>query len=157
MRFGGKYKGLANLPEAHQVDVRQQVANMAGVCPRNVENVETILKLAHPTLIKALGNDVLKIYRAMQFCKLPWAEQLEQFIRYSEERATSKAIRRCLAPQRKDDVSLDPGTVIEALRRYEEPRAGSVLVRIVRHKRTVILIGQDLLAEINFQKELQLK
>ena len=36
MRFGGKYKGLANLPEAHHIDVRQQVADKAGVCPRNV-------------------------------------------------------------------------------------------------------------------------
>ncbi len=145
---------LANLPEAHHVDVRQQVADLAGACPRNVGNVETILKLAHPTLIKALGNDTLRIYRAMQFCKLPRGEQLEQFIRYSEDRATRKAIRHCLAPPRKGDLSLDPGAVIEALRRHEAPRAGSVLVRIVRHKRTVILVGQDLLSEINSQKEL---
>jgi hypothetical protein len=32
-----------------------------------------------------------------------------------------------------------------------------VAVRIVRQKRTVILVGQDLLAEINSQKELPLK
>jgi hypothetical protein len=157
MRSGGKYKGLANLPEAQHANVRQQVADMAGVCPRNVGNVETILKLAHPVLIKALGNDTLKIYRAMQLCKLPRVEQLEQFIRYSEDRATSKAIRHCLATPRKDELSLDPGTVIEALRRHEGPRAGSVLVRIVRHKRTVILVGQDLLSEINSPRELPLK
>jgi hypothetical protein len=157
MRSGGRYKGLANLPEAHHVDVRQQVADLAGACPRNVGNVETILKLAHPTLIKALENDTLRIYRAMQFCKLPRGEQLEQFIRYSEDRATRKAIRHCLAAPRKDDLSLDPGAVIEALRRQEGPNAGSVLVRIVRHKRTVILVGQDLLPEINSQKELPLK
>ena len=54
MRAGGKYKGLANLPEAHRVDVRQQVADMAGVCPRNVGNVEAILKIAHPTLIETV-------------------------------------------------------------------------------------------------------
>ena len=44
--------------------------------------------------------------------------------------------------------------------KYHHPRAESielVLVRIVRHKRTVILVGQDLLAEINSQKEMQLK
>jgi hypothetical protein len=65
MRSGGKYKGLANLPEAHHVDVRQQIADMAGVCPRNVGNVETILKIAHPTMIEALVNGGLKINRAM--------------------------------------------------------------------------------------------
>jgi hypothetical protein len=157
MRSGGKYKGLANLPEARHVDVRQQVADLAGVCPRNVGNVESILELAHPVLIRALRDDTLKIYRAMQFCKLPHAEQLVGFIRHSEDRATSKAIRRCLVPPRKGDISLDPSKVIETLHRHEERRAEPVLVRIVRHKRTVILVGQDLLAEINSPKELPLK
>jgi hypothetical protein len=157
MRFGGKYKGLAHLPEAQHVDVRQQVADMAGVCPRNVANVETILEIAHPTLIGALGNGMLKINRAMQLCKLPRPEQLVEFIRYSEERATSKVIRRCLAQLRKDEIGLDAGRVLEALHSLEKLRSGSVLVRIVRQERTVILLGQDLLAEINSQKELPLK
>jgi hypothetical protein len=157
MRAGGKYKGLANLPDAHHVDVRQELADMAGVCPRNVGNVETLLKIAHPTLIEALGNGTLKINRAMELCKLPQSAQLEEFIRYSEERATSKIIRRCLGKPRKSEISLDSGTVLEALHNREELRSGSVLVRIVRHKRTVILVGQDLLAAINSQKELPLK
>src|SRR5450432_1647733 len=133
MRFGGKYKGLANLPEAQHVDVRQRVADMAGVCPRNVGNVEAILELAHSTLIEALGNGTLKINRAIQFCKLPLAEQLEQFICYSEERATNKVIRRCLMEPRKHEISLDPGTVLEALHSREKLRSGSVVLRIVRH------------------------
>jgi hypothetical protein len=157
MRSGGKHKGLANLPEAHHVDVRQQVADMAGACPRNVGNVETILENGHPRLIDALVSGTLKINRAIQFCKLPRTEQLEEFIRYSEERATSKVIRRCLVPTRKDDIRLDVETVLEALCRRKEIHRGSVLIRIVRQKRTVILIGQDLLAEIKSQKELQLK
>ena len=157
MRFGGKYKGLANLPEANHIDVRQQVADKAGVCPRNVANVETILEIAHPTLIEALGSGTLRINGAMQFCKLPHAEQLVEFIRYSEERAISKVIRRSLVQPQEGDISIDPGTVLKVLHSREKLRSGSVLVRIVRHKRTVILVGQDLLAEINSQKEMQLK
>ncbi len=157
MRFGGKYKGLANLPEANHIDVRQQVADKAGVCPRNVANVETILEIAHPTLIEALGSGTLRINGAMQFCKAPHAEQLMEFIRYSEERAISKVIRRSLVQPQEGDISIDPGTVLKVLHSREKLRSGSVLVRIVRHKRTVILVGQDLLAEINSQKEMQLK
>jgi hypothetical protein len=41
MRVGGKYKGLANLPEAQQIDVRQEIALAAGVGARNVSNVRT--------------------------------------------------------------------------------------------------------------------
>lgn len=157
MRFGGKYKGLANLPEAHHVDVRQQVADLAGVCSRNVGNVETILEIAHPTLIEALGNGTLKINRAMQFCTLPHAEQLDEFVRYTEERATNEVIRHCLVQRRKGEIGLDAATVLEALHRREELRSGSVLIRSVRQERTVILLGQDLLAEINSQKELPRK
>ena len=130
---------------------------MAGVCPRNVGNVETILETAHPSLIEALGNGMLKINRAMELCKSPRSDQLEEFIRYSEERATSKVIRRSLAQPRKGEISLDTGTVLDALHNREELCSGSVVLRIVRRKSTVILVGQDLLAEINSQKELPLK
>ena len=65
--------------------------------------------------------------------------------------------RRCLAEPRKAEISLETGTLLDALRSHEELRSGSVVVRIVRQKRTVILVGQDLLAEINSQKELPLK
>ncbi len=157
MRSGGKYKGLANLPEVQRIDVRQEIAETAAVCPRNVGNVETILETAHPRLIEALQNGALRINRAMQLCKLPQAEQLEQFIRYSEERATNTVIRRCLAKPEKDEIGLDPNTILEALHSREKLRSGSVVLRIVRHKRTVILVGQDLLAEVDSQKELPLK
>jgi hypothetical protein len=153
MRFGGKYKGLANLPEAHHIDVREQVADKAGACSRNVANVETILEIAHPALIDALGSGRLKINGAMQFCKLPRAKQLAEFMRVSEERAIRKVIRRSLMQPQKEDISIDPGTVLKVLHSREELHSGSFVVRIGRHKRTVILVGQDLLAEINSQKE----
>jgi hypothetical protein len=97
MRAGGKYKGLANLPEAQHIDVRQEIASAAGVGARNVSNVKTILKNAHPRLKAALRNGTLTINGAMQFCKLPKAEQLEQFIRHSEEREINKVIRQSIA------------------------------------------------------------
>jgi hypothetical protein len=157
MRAGGKLKGLANLPDVHRIDVRQEIADIASVCPRNVGNVETILQIAYPSLIDALGSGTLKINRAMELCKLPNSEQLNEFTRYSEERATGKVIRRCLLQPRKGEISLDSVSVLEALHNHQERRAGSVLVRIVRNKRTVILVGQDLLDEINAQKELAVK
>ena len=157
MRSGGKYKGLANLPEAQHVNVREQIADIAGVCPRNVGNVEAILETAHPSLIDALGRGSLKINRAMQLCILSHSEQLAEFIRYSEERAISKVIRHCLPELRKGDTNLTLGTVLGALHSREELPSGSVALRIVRNRRTVILVGQDLLAEINSHKELSLK
>jgi hypothetical protein len=155
-RAGGKYKGLANLPEAQSIDVRQEIARVAGVCPRNVSNVKTLLQVAHPRLIEALRDGTLKINRAIQFCKLPRAEQLEQFIRYSEERATNRVIRRCVPRPREERIRPDVFAVLDALQQQEARQPGSVAVRVGRHKRTVILIGQDLFTEPHSQKVLKL-
>jgi hypothetical protein len=136
MRAGGKHNGSAKLPEAQHVDVRQEIADVAGACARNVSNVKTILKIAHPRLIEALRSGELKINRAIQFCKLPRAEQFEQFIRYSEERATNKVIRRSIPRPKEQKTTLDVVAVLDALKQREERQPGSVAVRVGRHRRT---------------------
>ena len=101
-------------------------------------------------------NGTLTINRAMQFCKLPRAEQLEQFIRYSEERATNKVIRRSIARPKEEKTSPDVVAVLDALQQQEARQPGSVVVQVGRLQRTVILIGQDLLTGPHSQKELKL-
>jgi hypothetical protein len=156
MRAGGRYKGSANLPEVQHIDVRQEIALVAGVCARNVANVKTILEIAHPRVIEALRNSTLKINRAIQFCKLPRTEQLEQFIRYNEERTTNKVIRQSIVRPKEEKISPDVVTVLDALQHQEARQPGSVAVRVGRHKRTVVLIGQDLFAGPHSEKELKL-
>ena len=156
MRAGGKYKGSANLPEAQYIDVRQEIASAAGVGARNVSNVKTILKNAHPRLIIALLNGTLTINGAMPFCKLPKAEQLEHFIRHSEDREINKVIRRSVARAKQEKTTADVATVLDALQQQEARQPGSVLLQVGRFQRTVILIGQDLLAGKYSQKELEL-
>jgi hypothetical protein len=144
MRDGGRYKGLANLPEAQHIDVRQEIARDLGVGARNVSNVERILEVAHERIIEALGDGTLRINRAIQLCKCPRAEQLEQFIRYSEERAINKVIRQSIARLNKNKPSPDAASVLETLQQREAQQSGSVAVRIGRQQRTVVVIGQDL-------------
>jgi len=156
MRAGGKYKGLANLPEAQHINVCQEIARVAGVGARSVSNIKTIRETAHPRLEEALRDGTLTINRAIQFCKLPRAEQLEQFIRYSEERATNKVIRRTIARPKEERASLDVVAVLDALQCREVREPGSVVVRVDRHNRTIVLISQDLLAGLHSQKALPL-
>ena len=146
LRAGGKYKGLADLPRAQSIDVREEIARVAGVGARNVTNVKTILQTAHGRMKEALRNGTLTINRAMQFCKLPRDEQLEEFVRYEEERATNKVIRQTIPRPKTEAISPAVRTVLDALQQQEERQPGSVAVRVGRHKRTVVLVGQDLLA-----------
>jgi len=155
MRTGGKLKGLANLPEAHRIDVRKEIARAAGVGDRNVSNVRTILQRAHPILEGALKEGALSINRALQLCNLSKAEQLEQFIRYSEERAINRVIRRSIPQPKEKRTSVDVVAVLDALRHQEAQLPGSVPVRVGRHRRTVVLIGEDLFARLPAQPELR--
>jgi hypothetical protein len=157
MRAGGKYKGSANLPEAQHIDVRQKIANSAGpgACPRNVTNVETILEVAHHRLMEASQEGTLTIHRAMQLCKLPRAEQLEEFVRYSEERATNKVIRQAIAQPKKQLTTPDALTVLAALQQQEGQHPGSVDLKVGQRQRTVILLGHDILASPYPQTELK--
>lgn len=156
MRAGGKLKGWTSLPVAQHFEVRERIASAAGVCARNVSEVKTILEIAHPRLIAALRDGALTINGAMQFCKFPKAEQLEQFIRHSQDRETDKVIRRSITRPKEQQTSLDVATVLDALHQQEARQPGLVVVRVGRLQRTVILIGQDLLTRPHSQKELEL-
>jgi hypothetical protein len=156
MRTGGKYKGLANLPDVLHMDVRRQIASVAGVGTRNVSNVKTILKIAHPGVKAALQGGTLTINRAMQFCKLPQGEQLQEFIRYSEDRETNKVIRRSITRSKKQRISSDVAAVLDALQQQEVRQPGSVVVQVGRFQRMVILVGQDLLTTPYPKKEMEL-
>ena len=159
MRAGGKCKGLANLPEAQHIDVRQEIANFAGpgACGRNVSKVKTILQAAHSRLIEALIDGRLSINRAVSWCTLPKAQQVEQFTKYLWERATHKIIRQSIGRPKKDESNLGLRSVLNALQQQEVRQPGSVIVRVGgRLQHTVILIGQDLLAGPHAQMGLKL-
>jgi hypothetical protein len=157
MRAGGKYKGSANLPEARLIDVRQEIARVAGVGARNVSNVRTILRTAHPRLIDALQDGTLTIYRVSQWCTRSKAQQMEQFTKYTLECATSKVIRESITRLKKATMDPDVIAVLDAVQRHEARQPGSVGVRVSRLQRTVVLVGQDLSTCLHSQGVLLLK
>jgi hypothetical protein len=146
MSAGGKYKGWANLPEAQHIEVRQPIARAAGVGARNVSKVKTILRSAHLRLIEALTDGRLSINCALPWCKLPKAQQVEQFTNYLWERTTHKIVSQSIGRPKKNESNVDFRALIDMLQRQEAQQPGSVMVRAGRLQRTVILIGQDLLA-----------
>jgi hypothetical protein len=155
MRAGGKFKGSAKLPDFRQIDVRREIANAAGVGVRNVSNVKTILQRAHPHVIQALTEGSLTINGAMRFIQLPLPDQLEQLIRYKEDRAVDSVIRQAILRPAAMQTGLDVGTILLALHQKETQQPGSVGVRVSRLQQTVILVGRDLLPGAPPQRELK--
>lgn len=145
MRMGGKSKGSASLPTLDRIDVRQQIAISAAVGARNVSNVKTVLRTAHPNLIAALREGSLSINRAVQLCQLSRAEQCRQLVAHAEEAAIKTVIRRSIAKRASKVVTPDAAAVLETLQQQNASLPGSVAVRVSRLKQTVIFLGRDFL------------
>ena len=94
---GGKDKGLANLPEAKQIDVRREIADLTGACARNVSKVKAILLKAHPRLIEACQTGVVTIHCASKLCRRPKDEQVEELTRYLNKRSNGKMTHQAIA------------------------------------------------------------
>jgi hypothetical protein len=155
MRNGGKYKGSANLPNPQHIDVRRQIAGIAGVGARNVSNVKIILAAAHTRLLTALANGTLTINKALALCKLPRADQLEAFTQLIEERAIDKVIRHSLTRGRQEPC-LESTSMLTAFQLCESRHPGSVVVRRWPSGRTTVSVSNELLDKIDLQRELQL-
>lgn len=152
---GGKYKGLANLPEAKHIDVREEIASLAGVCARNVGKVKTILLKAHLRLIEACQNGAMSINRAVALCRLPKNEQVEQISHYLMERSSSKATRQSIAALRLERFGPQVDVLLRRLQQCEAQEPGSVVMRPGTRKQTVILVGRDSWGDLGVPIEME--
>jgi hypothetical protein len=139
---GGKYKALANLPEAEHVVVREKIADLAGVSPRTVSNVKIILKKAHPSLVAALHNGVITINRALELCHAEKCKHIEQLANFITEASNSKTNRAYIEKLLADQLSADLSVFFAKLKELETTNPGSVEVRPGTGKKTVIVVGK---------------
>jgi hypothetical protein len=156
MQMGGKHKGSATLPKAAQIDVREQIATMAGVGGRNVSKVKEILEKAHPRIKDELLNESISINRAHLLCRIPLRRQLEALTQEYCDRAVSEVEGELLFRQGKNIPMLEATAVLNTLLELEVVQPGSVSVQLSRRRRSVILVGEDLQARIRQSTSLTL-
>jgi hypothetical protein len=139
---GGKYKGLANLPKAQQIDVREKIAGLAEVSPRTVGNAKIILKKAHPSLVEALHNGTITINGALEVCKFERTQQVEELARFLANKSNSKTNRVYIDKLHVEQLSADLNLFFAKLQHFEAANPGSVEVRSGTGKKTVIIVGK---------------
>jgi len=64
LRAGGRSKGSSNLTESNRIDVRSEVAAIAGVSTGNVTKVKQLRKTAEAALEQAVRDGEISIHRA---------------------------------------------------------------------------------------------
>ena len=151
MQAGGKLKGSAILPKAERIDVRAQIANLAGVGARYVSDVKAILPAAHPRIIEALRSGALSIPQGKDLIKIPKQKQWERFKQQIEDGGIDKVIRTCL---RTDDADARPdvGGLLKSLLEQETQDPGSIVLRALRVKGAVVLVLQDVSQRLVLQR-----
>jgi hypothetical protein len=140
---GGKHKGLADLPKAQHVDVREKIAELAGVSSRTVGNVKLILKKAHPSVVEALHNGTITINAALEVCKFDRTRQVEELARLLMKRSNNKTYREYVDKLQVEQLGADLSVFLAKLQQCEATKPGSVEVRSGTGKKTVIIVGKD--------------
>ncbi len=143
-QFGGKHKGSAKLPNPLQIDVREKIAEAAGVCSRNVSKVKQVLKSAHPRLLEAVRDGAVSISRAAKLSSLSKTDQVNELGEHLWQRQTREIVRKSISSPLRTNTGMDSITVLRGLLRQEERQPGLVEVRMTRTARTIISLGKDL-------------
>lgn len=140
---GGKNKGLANLPEADHIDVRQEIAYLADNCPRNVSKVKTILLKAHARLIEICQTGIISIDRAYKLCGLAREQQVEELARCFHKSSCGEITRKCIANLRMEKLSPKADFLLRILLQREAREPGTIIVKGSTRRKTLVLIGED--------------
>ena len=155
---GGRNKGSSNLTEAGRLDVRKEIARIAGVSVGNVTKVKQLTTTAHSDIIKALREKELSIHRASLWCKLSPVKQREKLWLHQSERGVRRTIRRLLSAH----IRKSPSPVIESselttlVSALHLGKLGSVRVVSINVPGKAIFVTEELFRTLKAQEELAL-
>jgi ParB-like chromosome segregation protein Spo0J len=153
---GGQGKGSSNLTEAERVDVRSEIADVAGVSVGNVTKVKQLLRTAIQELVQAVRRGEISIHGAWLLSKEPPANQREKL-----------ALPQCKKKIKKDMRTLgsrhglkslpsvpDPSNLTKQLSALESSKPGSFHIIVSNAPGKAICLTRELLLGLGAQREL---
>ncbi len=155
---GGQNKGSSILTEAERLDVRKEIARIAGVSVGNITKVKQLTTTAHSDLIKALRDRELSIHRAWLWSKLSPEEQRDNLWLNQSKRRIGKTIRHLLSPclPKNSPPALDVDDLIELVSALQSGDLASVTVVSINVPGKAILVTEELVRTLEAQQKLAL-
>jgi hypothetical protein len=158
-RLGGHAGGLSKLTEGQKVDVRSEIATVAGVSTGNVFKVKQLVRLAHPEIRRALLARELSIHRAHGWLSKP-EDQLNKFSVYQNTRELLKKVHALLANHQLSrsgsEQLLDVSRIGCAITAIASEQNEPTVVREIEVKGNVLLLSTQLLRRLERQAVLGL-
>ena len=109
-QIGGHKKGSSKLTEAETVDVRAEIAAVAGVSVGNVSKVKQLIRTAQPELVTALRHGEIRIHRAWLWSNQSPQKQRDSLWIYQSKKAVRKISKRLALRHRRDRDDSSPIT-----------------------------------------------
>ena len=155
---GGQNKGSSILTEAQRLDVRKEIASIAGVSVGNVTKVKQLTTTAHSDIIKALRERELSIHRAWLWSKLSPEEQREKLWLNQSKRGIGKTIRHLLSRYLPNNIppALNVGDLIKLVSALQSGKLPSVRVVSINVPGKAIFVTEELFQTLEAQQELAL-
>ncbi len=153
---GGQNKGSSILTEAERVDVRKEIAHIAGVSVGNVTKVKQLTTTAHSNIIKALREKELSIHRAWLWSKLSPEEQQEKLWLSQSKRGIGKTIRDLLSHHlpKRTLPSLGLDDLIKLVSALQSGKLGSVKLVSINFPGKIVLVTEELSRTLEVQEKL---
>ena len=153
---GGQQKGSSNLTEADKLDVRSEIAAVAGVSTGNVSKAKQLLLHAQPALLQALREGEVSIHRAWIWLQKP-LQQIDQLRLHQNLRGITRQVDLLLRAHRHPagDEPLDVARILVALAAMAPERTASILVAEIEIPGEALLISAGLRRVLTSQGELQ--
>ena len=155
---GGQHKGSSNLTEAQRIDVRYEIAKVAGVSVGNVSKVKQLLRSAHLEVLQALRSGEIRIHRAWLWSKDPVEKQREVLGGYRSERGVNRKIRYLISRHQPRSTPLIPDLhrLVARLSSLTSDELRSIDLSVIKAQGSVIFISEELLQQLELQGEIAL-
>jgi len=143
-QLGGQRKGSSNLTEADRLDVRSEIAVVAGVSTGNVSKVRQLASTAHPDLLEALRAGEISIHRASLWLQRP-KQQLEQLRLYRNLSGITRTVNTLLQAHCRpaQNGGLDLQRIAGALAAMTPEQKETVLIEEVNIPGSVLLFSRE--------------
>jgi hypothetical protein len=155
---GGQNKGSSNLTKAGRLDVRNEIARIAGVSVGNVTKVKQLTTNAHSDIIKALREKELSIHRAWLWSKLSPEVQLEKLWLNQSTKGIAQTVRHLLSPYlpKSSPTALNVGDLVKLGSALQSGKLGSVRLVSINVPGKIVLVTEELFRTLEAQEELGL-
>lgn len=153
---GGLKKGSSILTGADRLDVRREIAGIAGVSVGNVTKVKQLLMAAHPDVIKALRNKEISIHRAWSWRTLSAEEQMGKLIEKESAKGVRRTIRQLVSRHRSRNQDFAPNgdDLSDLVSAIQSGKLGAVSIVPIKSAGNFVFVSEGLLQAHQQQKEL---